>query len=89
MLLARDFFPFALHHPPFSFHFIAHGVSLFSEDIYYIFRLKILYVATCFNFPGACSGELCIFICMWFWKQTLWHWFRDDSMGHHLTCLLL
>lgn len=43
MLLARDIFFFSLHHPPFSSHFIACGISLPSQDIYYIFPLKIPY----------------------------------------------
>lgn len=66
MLLARNFFSFALHHPPFSFHFIARGISLPSQDIDYIFHLKILYVATRVNFPGECSEELYFFMCTLF-----------------------
>lgn len=65
MLLARDFFlSFALHHPSFSFHFIACGISLPSQDVYSIFRLKILYVATCVDLLGARSQELYFFMRM-------------------------
>ena len=57
------FFPFALQHPPYSVHCIACGVSLPSHDIYYIFRLKILYAAACVTFPGACPEDLDFFVC--------------------------
>lgn len=79
MLLARDIFFFSLHHPPFSSHFIACGISLPSQDIYYIFPLKIPYAPTslCVNFPGTCSEEVYFFLYIQFWKQTPWQGLRD------------
>lgn len=78
-VISQGFFSFSLYHPPFSFHFIACGISLPSQDIYYIFPLEILYATACVNLPGACSEEICFFMYLQFWKQTPWHGLRDGS----------
>lgn len=61
MLLAGDFFPVALHHPPYSFHCIACGISLPNQDIYYTWHLKILYAATWVNFLRAGTEDVDFF----------------------------
>lgn len=56
--ISQGFFP-----PPFSFHFIACGVllppsTLPTQDVRYIFLLKILFAANWVNFLGTHSEEI-------------------------------